>query len=118
MQRMARIAVGGIQHETNTFAPLKATLADFEQADAWPGLTSGAALFDAVKGINLPAAGFIDEARSLSHDLVPLLWCSAQPSAHVTRDAFETIVNDLLVRLSEARSLDAVYLDLHGAMVA
>jgi microcystin degradation protein MlrC len=115
---MARIAVGGIQHETNTFAPLKAALADFEQADAWPGLTFGAALFDAVKGINLPAAGFIDEARSLAQDLVPLLWCSAQPSGHVTRDAFETIVSDMLERLAQARSLDAVYLDLHGAMVA
>jgi microcystin degradation protein MlrC len=118
MRAMARIAVGGFQHETNTFAPLEATLADFELADAWPGLISGADLFDAVKGINLPAAGFIDEARSLSHDLVPLLWCSAQPSAHVTRDAFETIVSNLLARLSQARSLDAVYLDLHGAMVA
>ena len=115
---MARIAVGGFQHETNTFAPLKATLADFEQADAWPGLTSGPALFDAVKGINLPAAGFIDEARSLGHELVPLLWCSAQPSAHVTRDAFEFIVQGLLAQLSQARSLDGVYLDLHGAMVA
>jgi microcystin degradation protein MlrC len=115
---MARIAVGGFQHETNTFAPLKATLADFEQADAWPGLVTGAALFDAVKGINLPAAGFIDEARSLSHELAPLLWCSAQPSAHVTRDAFETITQRLLAQLSQARSLDAVYLDLHGAMVA
>jgi microcystin degradation protein MlrC len=115
---MARIAVGGIQHETNTFAPVRATLADFEQADAWPGLVTGADLFDAVKGINLPAAGFIDEARSLPHELVPLLWCSAQPSAHVTRDAFETIVAGLLERLASARSLDAVYLDLHGAMVA
>lgn len=117
-EHMARIAVGGIQHETNTFAPLKATLADFEQPDAWPGLASGGALFEAVKGINLPAAGFIDEARSLSHHLFPLLWCSAQPSAHVTRDAFETIVSGMLERLSQARSLDAVYLDLHGAMVA
>ncbi|HEV7716673.1 MAG TPA: M81 family metallopeptidase [Steroidobacteraceae bacterium] len=115
---MARIAVGGFQHETNTFAPLKATLADFEQADAWPGLVTGPALFDAVKGINLPAAGFINEARSLSHELVPLLWCSAQPSAHVARDAFETIMQRLLTQLSQARSLDAVYLDLHGAMVA
>ena len=34
---MARIAVGGFQHETNTFAPLRATWADFERADAWPG---------------------------------------------------------------------------------
>jgi microcystin degradation protein MlrC len=118
MRDMARIAVGGFQHETNTFAPLKATLADFEQADAWPGLTSGDALFDAVKGINLPAAGFIHEARSLAHELVPLLWCSAQPSAQVTRDAFETIASELLARLSKVRSLDAVYLDLHGAMVA
>lgn len=115
---MARIAVGGFQHETNTFAPLMATLADFEQADAWPGLTTGEALFDAVKGINLPAAGFIDEARSLGHALVPLLWCSAQPSGFVTRDAFETISQRLLDELSAARSLDAVYLDLHGAMVA
>ena len=115
---MARIAVAGFQHETNTFAPLTATLADFEQADAWPGLTTGAALFDAVKGINLPAAGFVDEARSLGHELVPLLWCSAQPSAHVTRDAYETILQRLLASLSEARALDAVYLDLHGAMVA
>ena len=115
---MARIGVAGFQHETNTFAPLKATLADFEQADAWPGLTSGPALFEAVKGINLPAAGFIDEAVSLKHDLVPLLWCSAQPSAHVTRDAFETIMQRLIALLSSERALEAVYLDLHGAMVA
>lgn len=115
---MARIAVAGFQHETNTFAPLKATLADFEQADAWPGLTLGEAVFDAVKGINLPAAGFIDEARSLGHTCVPLLWCSAQPSAHVTRDAFETLSGKLLERLAAALPVDAVYLDLHGAMVA
>jgi microcystin degradation protein MlrC len=115
---MARIAVAGFQHETNTFAPLKATLADFEQADAWPGLATGAALFEAVKGINLPAAGFIDEARSLGHELIPLLWCSAQPSAHVTRDAYETVLGRLLALLGEAQPLDAVYLDLHGAMVA
>jgi microcystin degradation protein MlrC len=49
---------------------------------------------------------------------VPLLWCSAQPSAHVTRDTYETIVQRLLALLGETRLLDAVYLDLHGAMVA
>jgi microcystin degradation protein MlrC len=115
---MSRIAVAGCQHETNTFAPLKATLADFEAADAWPGLTTGPAIFDAVRGINLPAAGFIDEARSLGHELIPLLWCSAQPSAHVTRDAFESIATRMLALLAAARPVDAVYLDLHGAMVA
>jgi microcystin degradation protein MlrC len=115
---MARIAVGGFQHETNTFSPVPATLADFEAADAWPGLTRGAALFEAVRGINLPVAGFVAEARSLGHELRPLSWCSAQPSGRVTRDAFERISALLLEDLAAAGSVDAVYLDLHGAMVA
>jgi len=113
-----RLAVGGFQHETNTFARNPATLADFEAADAWPGLIRGAALFDAVQGINLPAAGFIAEARTAGHTLVPLTWCSATPSGPVTRDAFEGICAMLLDDLRACGSLDAVYLDLHGAMVA
>ena len=80
---MPRIAFGGFQHETNTFSPVKATFTDFEAPDAWPGLTRGPALFDAVAGINLPAAGFVQEARGLRHTLLPLLWCQAQPSGHV-----------------------------------
>ncbi len=113
-----RIAVAGFQHETNTFAPLKATLADFEAPDAWPGLTRGPALFTAVAGINLPMAGFIAEARSLGHTLVPLTWCSATPSAHVTQHAYEHIARLILDDLKAAGAVDAVYLDLHGAMVA
>ena len=100
---MARIAVGGFQHETNTFSPVPATFADFEAPDAWPGLTRGAALFEAVAGINLPAAGFVQEARSLHHDLVPLTWCSAQPSGRVTRDAFERIAAMLVDDLRNCR---------------
>jgi len=115
---MARIAVGGFQHETNTFAPQKATFADFEAPDAWPGLTRGAALLDAICGINLPAAGFVDQARARRHEVLPLVWCSATPSAHVTRDAYERIVTMLLDELQAASNVDAVYLDLHGAMVA
>jgi microcystin degradation protein MlrC len=114
---MARIAVGGIQHETNTFSPVPATFEDFVAPDAWPGLTRGPALLDAVRGINLPAAGFVDEARSLRHELLPLAWCSAQPSGRVTRDAFERIAAMLLEDLGAAGALDGVYLDLHGAMV-
>jgi microcystin degradation protein MlrC len=114
---MARIAVGGFQHETNTFSSVPATFADFEAPDAWPGLTRGAAMFEAVAGINLPAAGFVQEARALHHELRPLAWCSAQPSGHVTRDAFERIAAMLIDDLRVSGTLDAVYLDLHGAMV-
>lgn len=82
---MPRIAFGGFQHETNTFSPVKATFADFEAPDVWPGLTRGEALVDALAGINLPAAEFVQEARGLHHRLLPLLWCRAQASGHVTR---------------------------------
>ena len=113
-----RIVVGGFQHETNTFAASRAGLAEFEAPDAWPGLVVGAALFDAVAGINLPVAGFVEAARANGHSLVPLLWCSAQPSGPVTREAFETIAIRLLSLLRDALPCDALYLDLHGAMVA
>jgi microcystin degradation protein MlrC len=113
-----RIAIGGFQHETNSFAPMPATRADFETADAWPGLTRGAELFDAIAGINLPAAGFVTAARSARHQLLPLSWCSATPSGPVTEDAFEYVSDLLLGDLAAIRHLDAIYLDLHGAMVA
>lgn len=113
---MARIAIGGFQHETNTFSPIKTEYRHFEVADGWPALSRGPALFDAVAGINLPIEGFIREARP-RHELVPLLWCSAEPASHVTEAAFERIAGDLLEDLRRQGPFDAVYLDLHGAMV-
>jgi microcystin degradation protein MlrC len=115
---MARIAVGGFQHETNTFAPLKATYRDFEMADGWPGLTEGPAILGAFEGINLPIAGYLSRARAAGHELVPLLWCSASPSAQVEREAYERIAGRILDLVRGAGSLDGIYLDLHGAMVA
>ena len=58
------------------------------------------------------------EARGLHHELVPLTWCSAQPSDRVTRDAYKRISAFLLDDLRAHGAIDAVYLDLHGAMVA
>ena len=114
---MARIAVGGFQHETNTFAPSKARYEDFVRPGGWPGLTRGDAIPAAVDGINLPAAGFIAAARDQGHELVPLVWANATPSAHVTGEAFERIAAMLVAALAEQWPVDAVYLDLHGAMV-
>ncbi len=114
---MARIAVGGWQHETNTFAPLKADFAAFEQAGGWPGLSRGREMFDAVEGVHLPVTGAIEALDRRGHALVPLLWCSATPSAHVTEDAFERISSMFLEDLEKAMPVDGIYLDLHGAMV-
>jgi microcystin degradation protein MlrC len=113
-----RIAIGGIQHETNTFAESRATFEEFVHADAWPGMARGGALIDSVAGINLPIAGFVAQAQAHGHELAPLLWCAAQPSGPVTREAFERIAAMLLEDLAAALPVDAIYLDLHGAMVA
>jgi microcystin degradation protein MlrC len=115
---MARIAIGGFQHETNTFAPSKADYAAFEDGGGWPGVQYGASIFPAVEGANIPAAGAIQALRALHHDLVGTAWAAATPSAHVTRDAFERITTEMVKALGAAGTLDGVYLDLHGAMVS
>jgi microcystin degradation protein MlrC len=111
------IAVGGMQHETNTFAPHLAPYAAFERADSWPGLTAGEGLFETMAGLNIPLSGFIEQARQGGHELQPLCWCSAEPSSYVTADAFSRVADMMCASLRELERLDAVYLDLHGAMV-
>ena len=115
---MARIAIGGFQHETNTFAPQRATWDDFERADAWPGFVRGPALIDAVEGFNIPIAGAVKTLSALGHDIVPLCWCSAPPSSYVEREAYEKIAGWIVEDLAMQGPFDGVYLDLHGAMVA
>ena len=112
-----RIAIGGFQHETNTFAPSKATLDDFVKGSGWPPLLTGEQIFDGVKGMNLPIAGFIAHMGKTAHKLLPTVWAAASPSAQVSEDAFERI-SKMLIDGIRAAAPDCVYLDLHGAMVA
>jgi microcystin degradation protein MlrC len=115
---MSRIAIGGFQHETNTFAPSKAGYPAFEAGGGWPGVQYGEPIFGAVEGANIPAAGAIQALRAMGHTLVGTAWAAASPSAHVTADAFERILGGLIQNLEAAGKVDGVYLDLHGAMVS
>jgi len=114
---MARIAIGGCQHETNVFAPYRAEYEIFSQRDEWPPLSRGQQMLNEVRGINLPVTGAIERLQALGHEIVPLLWCSATPSAHVSEEAFERISAMMLETLQDSPSIDGVLLDLHGAMV-
>ena len=115
---MARIAVAGFRHETNSFSPTLATYDEFERGYSWPPLTRGEGLIEALAGYNLGISGFIAEVRRLGHELVPLIWGSASPSGPVTEDAYERIAGLLIEDLEAQAPFDAVYLGLHGAMVA
>jgi len=112
-----RVALAFFFHETNTFAPSKADIAVFKSAGAFGGFRRGPDLIRNTK-VNLPYAGFVNEARGYGWEIVPLTGAGAVPSAHVTEEAYETIVGMIIDDLKAALPVDAVYLDLHGAMVA
>jgi microcystin degradation protein MlrC len=115
---MPRIAVGGFLHETNTFAPTKAAYADFVHGGGWPSMVQGADVLKVMRNINVGLAGFAGEAGKHAFELVPTIFAAASPCAHVTGDAYERIANVLVEGIRRAGPLDAVYLDLHGAMVS
>lgn len=114
---MARIAIAGMQHETNTFAPSQADYEAFVQGGGWPSIQHGEAILEAIDGANIPAQGAVAAFHAAGHTVVPLTWSAASPSAHVTDDAFDRIVGAICERLLAAGTVDGVYLDLHGAMV-
>ncbi len=111
-----RIAIGGFQHETNTFAPSKAGFDDFLRGGGWPGLLRGGAILETMVTRNIPIVGFIAQMQGTRNQLVPIVWAAGEPSAHVTQDAYERIAAMLVEGIRDAQP-DAVYLDLHGAMV-
>jgi microcystin degradation protein MlrC len=114
---MTRIAVGAFLHETNTFAPTKATYGDFVHGGGWPAMALGADVLRIMRNINSGLAGFVEQAEALGWEMVPTISCGATPSAHVTEDAYERIAKVMVEGIRAAAPLDAVYLDLHGAMV-
>ncbi len=114
---MTRIAVGAFLHETNTFAPTKATYDDFVHGGGWPSMAHGADVLKVMRKINVGLAGFVEAAEANGWELVPTISAAAVPSAHVTNDAFERVMKEMVDGIAAAGSIDAVYLDLHGAMV-
>ncbi len=113
-----RIAVASFQHETNTFSPRPTEYADYQQEDSWPGLLLGEEVCDVLAGLNIASEGFIQAARQQGHCIVPVNWCSAEPGGKVTDSTFEKIMQLVLNGIRQAGPIDALFLDLHGAMVS
>ena len=112
-----RIAVGGILHETNTFAESLTELAAFEGPGTFPGFLKGQEVLNALGGLGMCVGGSIAEAERLGMDLVPLIWTFALPSGTVRHAVYEHLRGIFLESLRRALPVDGVLLDLHGAMV-
>ena len=114
---MARIALAGFMHETNTFAPLPTNFESFTGKNGyWIDTPEEFAAMKEVRA-NVSAIGFMIKAEEFGHEVFPILLAAAQPACTVTNDAFEQIMSHILEGIKNNGPFDAVYLDLHGAMV-
>ena len=116
-----RIAIGGFQHESHSFAPLPTGWRDFLQPGGFPPLQRPAGPVEALRPTSVPCAGAIEVLEAAGATLAPLTWCFANPAGPVTAEAFERIAALMLAALSDALEQgprDGICLELHGAMVA
>lgn len=104
-----RIAVGGLMHETHTFAAERTLAEPF-------ALREGADVLE-LAGTNASIGGAIDGCRAAGAEIVPLVYGFAIPAGLVDREVYEDLVSRLTDRLSAAGVVDGVVLTLHGAMV-
>jgi microcystin degradation protein MlrC len=109
-----RIAVGGIWHETNTFAPGHTGTGAFREYQ----YAVGEEVLSRYAGTNTELGGMIGVADELGLELVPTIYAGAVPSGTITRDALESLCGELRMRLRGANSVDGVLVVLHGAAVA
>ncbi|SEQ45646.1 Microcystin degradation protein MlrC, contains DUF1485 domain [Virgibacillus subterraneus] len=112
MNHNIRIGVAGIFHETNSFAPGRTELDDFR--GAW---VEDARVFDQkFRETRTSMGGAIDGAEQERAELVPGLITETTPSAMVTREAIEVLIDTLVGSIPQ--DLDGLLLILHGAMVS
>lgn len=105
-----RIAVGGIVHETNTYCKDTTSLGDF-----W--IQRGEEIIANHRGVRTFIGGMISAAEELGATLIPTFFAEAQPSGTIAREAYESMLSELLMRIREAMPVEAVALSLHGAGV-
>jgi microcystin degradation protein MlrC len=100
--------------ETNTFSPIPTGPELFRRTM----LTRGGAHGDRPGIFALPLIAWRERARSLGWRVVEGIAAFATPAGNTTRAAFESLRDEILGELRGALPVDAVLLNLHGAMIA
>jgi microcystin degradation protein MlrC len=107
-----RILIGGIMHESNTFASTRADRRRFLECS----LAAGPDILPVWKSAHHEVGGFIGGAESYGYELVPSIMAWATPSGPV-EDAVLDEVTERLIADGRKSRIDGVLLALHGAMV-
>lgn len=96
-----KVLVGGIYQETNSFSKVKVTYDDFSRYHSRQ-------LID-----ELPACGIFEAAGM---KVVPAAYARILPSAPPCRQEFEYFLEDFFSSCGSDTNVDAIFLNLHGAM--
>ena len=103
-----KVLIARFNHETNTFSPVPTPLEAFSP-------TYGEQAYLENLGMRTAMAAFIDAASNAGATLVTPVSATANPSGPVHAAAYD----ELAARIVDAvPGCDAIFLDLHGAMVA
>jgi microcystin degradation protein MlrC len=110
-----RLLLATMSHETNTFSPVPTRLERFCR-DGTTLLSSQTAI-DFYRGTGTCMGGYLAVADEIGADVVVPVCASAPPSGPVDSDAYETFCHMITDAVAQG-GFDALWLDLHGAMVA
>ena len=106
-----KLVIAQMQHETNTFSPIPTPWEAFGNH----GPSIGREAFASIDGTNMAMAAFLDLARKEGAEIVTPVAAWAHPSGPVDGAAYDRICE--LVCEAVRQGCDAIFLDLHGAMV-
>ena len=109
-----RVFSGSLATETNTFGPMPTGLASFKDRGYFPAGQHP----DQLTLFSGPLWAARLRGKVHGWTLIEGLVAGAQPSGITTRQAYETLRDELLADLRAALPVDMVLLGLHGAMVA
>ena len=104
----SRIFIAGLFHETHTFVDGKTSLADFK-------IRCGGEML-VCEGDASPLGGVLEYAKRQEWEIIPGIDCRATPSGTVDDEVVEAWWREFMSAWQP--DCDAIYLVLHGAMVA
>jgi len=105
-----RIAIGGIVHETNTYAVESFGMTGLDGFNVRRG--------EAIRryqDTRTYVGGMLAAGADGGHDLVPVLHAFAQPSGTIEAETYRMLADELVDGIRTALPVDAVVLDTHGA---
>jgi microcystin degradation protein MlrC len=106
-----RIGVAMMSHETNTFSPVITNLERFSGGRGMP--LEGQEAIDVYTGTMTCLGGYLKVCAERGAEVVMSIAAGSPPSGPVEDDAFEWMCGKIL---QTAATVDAMLLDLHGAM--